>query len=1048
MAYLSRVTYPAVDAEGETLFAVPFQYLNKAHVKVYTRAVGQEDFETDPLVEGDDYDWSGDAQIELDVAAASEDILIKRETPRTEVISTHQPGAFSSDNANLIDTAFLFIAQEVEDEAVAQVESNFKRTIRGRHGEVITWMEPAATRAGKFMSWDATGLIPSSVNVDAAAIGALSGVIDEMVALSFIVDDILALSAITGAVVTVAANVGSVNTVAANIGSAVTVAGSIANVNTVAGLAGNINILAPISANIVTVAANSANINTVAADINLGVAGLMYNAGAALTAALTVLATSYTYKHSVNDRRSLAVITDFGTGALAGTANSYAIWQQLIDGVIGGATPNVQYFAGGAVAGRLLAYVPKKDEFPWFRTDELRLRFGTSINNGTWEPVGFRGITYDIDGVPTGYSEIVSLGAGVLITGTNLSIPFTNNEQYEAYGLRGVSGTAAASGVGTGFHEMELKGRTSESYGRHVLPKGATPGQVVRADAAGRAAWRDPQEPEGRALFNHLWLFNEGHGRYVRDQVGGIDFDLGTGANIANKIDIGGGGSWAWKGGELELINTAISTGTSITAQAVWLIYESVEDQGHYAIGIGNNNNLMHTSLRFTSTSPKLKLIHGLGIKNPVYSGNGTQAGFANGGTSGAMASETSAVAGPIIINANRNTDWAGRIASPIRILGVATSLTDPTQAQAQQAQTFLDWQTKRNFGRVLTGEFADRKCAVALWTGESTHHTSLVMDLEPGLTEAMRKKFYNTNLIAAMGPSAGGSFRGRLQKLSYWMDRLGLGYQLGNESLAGVGTAQDDRNRKMGPLYGFAEKELYADTPFEHPIFHFKMAQGSTLLAPFGSALAAGGTLTLTTTFDAGATTGATLFLSLQAPAWGKFEAEVRRLGFGIEYITRYDARGLNDSTELAASVIGGSGVNFQTWLGVEHARMKTVIGVSYLKTYSLIPHLPIPGAAENYANQCGQPGVTSYANDAAGHVQFDNLLYIRTGNRDHCTASSGEVVAVEADGYGTNILNGDSVHMGLGSTTPSKGMIGYGGDSRRRFYYTAKVTKTFDVT
>lgn len=714
------------------------------------------------------------------------------------------------------------------------------------------------------------------------------------------------------------------------------------------------------------------------------------------------------------DRSALAVVSDLGTNAFV-TGTKQADWSKLIDGTLAGKTP-LLYIRAGAVTGKIIGVFPKPAQLAWFKVGKLRIRQANTVNNGTWEPVIFRGVVFDAAGNAISAAQVIPVGPPVLWNVATLEFPPTTSPTLpcEGYGWRATSGTAAGTGVSTGLFQFEAETLTTDSYGRRVLPPTALARQTARISGGTQTILVDPNEPALPASVTNLWMCDEGHGLTVADQIGGADFTL---VPTANRCDIAVGGSVGWEDGELTLRNASLATAATVPIKNYFFVYESVPDAAQYVCNHANQSLFLATARQPTNAS-KLKMMHGFGIRNAAINGNNVMFGFASGGTSMAWVTRTALATGAVILNATRNTDWAGRIASPLKICMIIGTTTDASLSDAQAIQEFADWHMARR-GRVLTGKYAAKRCAVALWTGESTHHTSLVMDLDPTLSikPELRKNFYNSFLMAMMGPAAVGA-PPALQRLSYWMDALGLGYQLGNESRPGTTSGDYDRNRKMGPLIGFAETERHGGTPNEYPIFHFKVAQGGTLIAPFGSALAAGGTLGLTDTFDAGVTTGATLFTSLEAQGWSKMEAELRRQGYGIDYVTRYDARGINDSFRLAASVINADPTIPQGWLQTEHDRLKGFMGLTYLKTYTLVPHLPIPGAPETYADQCGQPGVTGYANDAAGRVQFDNLLYIRTGVRAFATASAGsEVTSVEGDLYGTNILNGDSVHMPLGT-------------------------------
>lgn len=746
-----------------------------------------------------------------------------------------------------------------------------------------------------------------------------------------------------------------------------------------------------------------------------------------VTAAAAAALLTPTYANTLGfpgqgDRTAQAVVSDLGTLAfVAGTTSTD--WNKLLDGTLAGKTP-VVYIRAGAVTGKVFGVFPKPGQLPWFKIGGLRTRQVNTVNNGTWEPVIFRGVKFNAAGDVVSVAETIAVGPPVLWNVATLEFPVTAIPTLpcEGYGWRGTSGTAAGSGVSTGLFQLEAKTLTTDGYSRRVLPSTASPGQMMTISGGGQTQMVDPIEPPGRELLNHMWLFNEGHGLTVRDQVGGSDFTLVPGT--ANRCDVAGGGSITWDKGELVLANAAISTVADILAQTVFCVYESVVDIGQYVIAHVSNGVYHYTTLRAVANLPKLKMIHSLGINNPVYDGAASpkMMGFASGGTSGALMGRASAATGAIILNALRNTDWSGRIASPLRPLWIGTMPGVATSDEAKIVQNLADWFVMKNFGRVLTGKFAPKRCGIGLFTGESTNHTSLRMDSDPtlALKPELRRNFYDTKIMAGSGPNVLGAPM-PLQRLTYWTDVTaggGLGFQMGNEGAPGTSGTLGDRNAKMGPAFGFAERERFGATPEEYPVFVFKVAQGSTCVAPIGSALVAGGTLAAGSTFatDA-ASTVSSLSSLVECQGWSKFEAEVRRQGYGVDYIRRYDARLLNDVELLTAAVFAGDPAVPQGWMQAEHDRLKGFIGVTLLPTDALVPHLPIPGAPETYAAQCGQPGVTGYPATPAGQVQLDNLLYGRTAVRQLAAANPTEIFSVEGDYYGTNILNGDSVHMPLGT-------------------------------
>lgn len=113
MAYYARAYYPA-DNDGDTVFAVPFQYISQAHVKVYYKLTTDVVY-LSTLVEGVDYSWTSTSQITLtDPRPNNWDILIKRVTPLT-VLATQQAGVVSSAKLNLNSIQRQYVDEELSD---------------------------------------------------------------------------------------------------------------------------------------------------------------------------------------------------------------------------------------------------------------------------------------------------------------------------------------------------------------------------------------------------------------------------------------------------------------------------------------------------------------------------------------------------------------------------------------------------------------------------------------------------------------------------------------------------------------------------------------------------------------------------------------------------------------------------------------------------------------------------------------------------------------------------------------------------------------------
>lgn len=736
--------------------------------------------------------------------------------------------------------------------------------------------------------------------------------------------------------------------------------------------------------------------------------------GQAGYAALAGQAPSYANAGGQGNRTATVTVTASGFTASGGTPDN------LVDGVAASTTGDGYRLPGStAVAGLIINFnfgpVARK------LVTEATTKFQSTNSLGTWKWQGTKdGVTW------TDIGSSFTLGSATTQVMTELS---ANLIGYRDYRWLGVSGSTSATL--NYIQEVEFKIAETAADGIVAMPTGGAIGQTLAKTGAtdGAAAWIDPKEPPGRELFDYLWLMDEGHGTILRDAKGGANFDLAGGAT---QVNIGSGGSIAWVDGELVLTNAAVAA-LAVNACAFFACYDMVPDvtTQYIAAHYNGSNSAQAASAIKTATTTKLRQLHGKGIKDANVTGGTSQlVGFNHGGTSGAWFERSSAASGAFVLNANRNTDWAGMISSPITFLCAGAKNVAPTLSEAKIMRNFLDWHLAKR-GRQLTGKYAPKRCAIALWTGESTHHTSLVMDAEPLLTEAMRKQsFPKMKVYVAEGPAATSPIR-PLQQLTYWRDQLALGYQSGNEGVS------DDRARKMGPCYGFALKDSYRPTQVEQEIITFKVAQGGKVHAPAGSALAAGGTVAVADTFYNNGD-GATLFGNLVLKGFAKFEADLRRQGYGYDYVYDFWALGINDANDLASGVIANAAA-YQAWLQAYHDGKKKRLGVDPFPTFLLVPHLPVPGNPETYAGQLGQPGVTGYANNAAGMVALDNLLMIRTACRNLDTANA-DITAVEGDLYGTNIANGDSVHM------PFTGMATYGGDCRMRVTFATRVTEYFE--
>ncbi|PWE50089.1 hypothetical protein DEM26_09055 [Thioclava sp. NG1] len=565
------------------------------------------------------------------------------------------------------------------------------------------------------------------------------------------------------------------------------------------------------------------------------------------------------------------------------------------------------------------------------------------------------------------------------------------------------------------------------------MPYGSTVGDIVRRGASGVWEAYNPNrdEPEGRSLLNHYWPCDEGHGTILKDVIGGVDID--TSDLTYSGTNTGGSIYWA-DDGVLTLENAWVGSPNTVTAQTIFLVYEIDVLRGHYLLTFPRNTDSI-LSTYYRNTLARERSISGPGIRDfeRRLSDGAALKGEAIGGLTGIWAEKTAQQTGSIFLGASRE-DGAGAVPYPYRVVCVATASGTLTLDEAKKVRSFLAKQLAKR-GHYLTPEVCPKRCAVALWTGESTHHTSLVMDTDPTLTAdpSLRQRYYgNTFLTGVDKTIAEGDQVRTFEQLTYLDGReTSNGLSTGNE---GVGLGYNDRAAKMGPLKGFADRHLYAPTPFKIPMFHMKLAIGGTLLAPVGTVLSDGSTLNSASSRlpDDG---GINLFSTVLVQGFLQYEAELRRMGYGIEFITDYWAEGINDAFRLDATTLPDA-ATYQGWLQLEHDRKKARLGIDPMTTVLLVPHLPVPGQPETEAAQLGV--VTSYPNDADGQRRFANLLKIRTACRDFAAANA-DVTAFEGDDYELNTANGDDVHPSL------KGLTDMGATYRLFFDYDTAIIELF---
>jgi hypothetical protein len=100
-----------------TTFSVPFPYLLKAHVKLYTGFSIISGTYTSLLVDGTDYTWTSSTQVQLSVAPANGVTLtVLRDTPDSSQLVPWQDGSnLIAEDLNIADLQNLYVVQEQQD---------------------------------------------------------------------------------------------------------------------------------------------------------------------------------------------------------------------------------------------------------------------------------------------------------------------------------------------------------------------------------------------------------------------------------------------------------------------------------------------------------------------------------------------------------------------------------------------------------------------------------------------------------------------------------------------------------------------------------------------------------------------------------------------------------------------------------------------------------------------------------------------------------------------------------------------------------------------
>lgn len=508
-------------------------------------------------------------------------------------------------------------------------------------------------------------------------------------------------------------------------------------------------------------------------------------------------------------------------------------------------------------------------------------------------------------------------------------------------------------------------------------------------------------EPSGRQLLDYYWPVDEGSGSTLRDEIGGVDFDIES----ATAGGVKEGGSIYWSDdGVLTLENAWLGTDASFDARTFFMVFEIEAAVTQYVFGHPANGDWFGTKTKDADFD--VRLISGPSVREVNFRADGNDSGGLNsgGGIIGIYSARDTLKTGQLFVNALR-ADGAGAIANPIKILCIAAAEAKLNTTEADEVRKFLAHHLAKR-GHYLTPESCPDEVSLAFWVGESTNHTSLVMDLDPTLSSdvSLRRNGYPNTYLTGLDAeqySALPEFR----RLSYDIGQLdGSGRLMGSEAFD---SGANSRAAKMGPLVGFAERERYADILYRrNDVFHIKSAKGGTVLAPVGTAKV-GGTVAWSESRK-GAAGVTTLFTKQELNAFSAGEAMLRKLGKGATSFNVFWAEGINDAYYLESAALPDS-ATYQGWCQETHDLRKAYIGVDPLNTIILVPHLPVPGAAETELAQLGVS--TSYPDDADGQRRLANLLKIRAGIRDFAAANA-DVSVLEGDDYELNTANGDDIH------------------------------------
>jgi len=286
-----------------TTFSVPFPYLLRAHVKLYTGFNILDGTFTSQLVEGAGYTWTSGTQVQTTAAVAAGVVLtIKRDTPGSSQVVTWQDGSnLIAEDQNTADLQNLYVVQEQQD--VIGLSAALSNTANANAATALSTANAASTTANGIAGTANTAL--SNANAAVATANAAS-------------------ATATAADATANGIAGTANTALSNANAAVSTANA-ANA-TANGIAGTANTaLSNANAAVSTANAADATANGIAATANTALS----NSNAAVATANSASSAATNAQTTANAALPKAggtmtgdlVIPSLNGGPLAGTRN-------------------------------------------------------------------------------------------------------------------------------------------------------------------------------------------------------------------------------------------------------------------------------------------------------------------------------------------------------------------------------------------------------------------------------------------------------------------------------------------------------------------------------------------------------------------------------------------------------------------------------------------------------------------------------------------------------------------------------------------------------